>query len=845
MRTTVARVLAAPVAVLGVLALGIGPAAAIPRPAAASPSATPTRPPSVTPRPGPSLRCAAGLSALEAGRLVQAETIYGSVVPRNSACARSGQSAALDLLEARAMIQAGYTSSASQYLEQAVQAEPAMSIPGDALPMTVGLQGREVAETLETDGLPVQARQVLVQVLENNPHTALDQEDRVILGEVSPPLGTQVKHVITNPFVLTGLVLALLFAFSLRARWRRRLHFQPFDAGDDADAGPGPTAILRSLIRKELHRLAEESARLRDGGQLRIDQAGPYEDQFDLGPVLDSLPSVWKPLALAADALLKGMGARSRLVCGMLLPTAAVILEMRTVQGVVKNMCTIKHKELGFPPPDQDILPQLALPAAVWIALTHYPDATLGGTRDWRSYVDFAAGCAWEDKGDMDRARECYTRACNYPDNLAARLNLAALELREECAVPQDDPSGLPSYQRLSSLLKDTAGRTGDLQWYRTRYLLSSGLRDIVDFGPDRAGNMSAAQNGHAPASANGHAPDPAKPRPGETLIDVARRNAAELALELERRIAERRGLPKSFVEYGRAAALTLVARQVDLKTPVLEDVMVERKDTPEYTDDGAVMRALRNVLDSAADVGTAERLVDFVRSYCPVDEQAQYNLYRYHQTRAKNLAAAIENWNIRLRKLRQDYGEHPPQRVWDWARDISEKQDRLGQLYDKELSQMRACAQQVEEAGDPVLIERLNAARRLDPEGAEPRYRGGHRRERPAERESRPPWQAPDESPDTSYAALVPSAPDLPALAPESPEAGPTRPDLGLFDLVRDIGSGRDDAELPPDARPDPPDPEHAGFPGIPFAAGGFGTGAGSEDDYDPDDDHPDEPGT
>jgi hypothetical protein len=775
------------VAVLAMLALGSGPAAAAASAAGAAPGSTAT--------------CASGMSAMQAGNLPLAETIFGSM-PQKSACARAGA----DLLEAWQLNKAGLGYAAPEYIERALEAEPTMTIPSAVLPMTVGPQGRALAETLQRDGYTGQARQLLLQVIENDPGIALDQADRVILGEVGPSALSRIWHFLINPIFLIVVALVLLFTPIIYLRLRRRLHFQPFDAGDEADAGPKPAEILRSLIRRELHRLAEESARLRDGQRLRIDQAGPYEDEFDLGSVLDSLPAAWKPLALATGALIKVTGSRSRLVTGMLLPMSSVIVEIRSINGVVKEMCTIKHQELGFPPPDLNILSQLALPAAAWIALTCYPEARLGGTRNWRSYVDFAAGCAWQAKGETKRARECYIRACNNPDNLAASVNLAALEQRAEYSDIPRDPASLPSYVRLSSLVEETSQMTEDLQWYRTRYLLSAGLRDVLDLGREEAK--------YATASANGHAPDPA-------MLELARRRAAELALELEKKIAEPGSLPVEFVAYGRAAALTLVARQVASTTSNLQEMFVDGTDKPDYNDNGAVARALRDVLDNAADDGTAERLVKFARSYCPLDDQAQYNLYRYHQTRASNLAKAIADWDVILGDAQQNFGTRPPRQIRDWEEQVLEWQSFLKKLYQEEVGEMRDYARQVLAAGDPALVERINAVRRLDPGDLEglgdfsPGYLDGLRDGPREDEETRPVRRSSGLGPNTA-----PDAEPSSALSEEwSTEPPPTLPDSPRLGRHAAPVEEEDPEEEDPIEQEDPDEPD------------------------DPDDDNPDEP--
>lgn len=708
MKTVVACL---PAALLAALALGTVPAVAATRPSEA-----------------PQI-CAAGLAALNADRLGTAMTIYTSVVPASAACAKAGRAAAGDLLKARALIQAGYAADALTYVEKALDAEPTLVIPHDVLPPTVGLQGRALAENLERNGFPAQARQVLDQVIQNDPGIQLDADDRAILGETSPPWYSQAWHFMLNPLVpvvLLTLLVLLLLAGGLLARLSRRLHFQPFTVGDGAAAGPEAADTLRMLIRRELHRLADEDARLDDGRRLRLDQAGPYEDHFDLGSVLDGMSPAWKPVAAASGRLVKALPAKARLVNGTLLPGDSVILEISTVHGVAKRMCEIIHSEFDFPPSRQDVLHQLALPSAAWIALAHFPQARLGGTRDWRSYVAFAAGCAWQAEGDLDRARACYVRACGNLDNLAARINLAALDQNGDYAVPPTDPTMLLSYQRLSELVQDTAQMTGDLQWYRTRYLLSAGLRDIIDLGPPDAREVKPvpSMNGHngKHAAANGH--DPAGPRPGETLVELALRLAAELALQLETQISQPGSLPETFVAYSRAAALTLVARQVHLSTRHLKKVLVEPGNRRDYTDGGAVRRALDDVLSNRADDGIAERLVEFARYYCPLDDQAYYNLYRYHQVRAITLETAIDSW----------YGS-PPRSAGKrsaWAGDINDLRTR----YEAELVQMQFAARQVIQVGDPALVARVEAVSALDPQPGNGRW---HAMEESLQREQAP----------------------------------------------------------------------------------------------------------
>jgi hypothetical protein len=267
--------------------------------------------------------------------------------------------------------------------------------------------------------------------------------------------------------------------------------------------------------------------------------------------------------------------------------------------------------------------------------------------------------------------------------------------------------------------------------------------------------------------------------------------------------------------------------------------MLIDGSEKLDYRDGGAVKGALLDVLHSTPDDGTAERLVEFVRSHCPIDDQAHYNLYRYHQTRAANLATAIQNWDVALWQARRQYGENPPNRVWIWVEDVNRWQNALASLYETELRQMRESARQVEEAGDPALIERLNIARKLDPERPGVRPPSGHRHEPPADDESRLNQPAPSVTPDAADRAAPaedpePSVPGWSAPSPARGENPPPPEEFNPFDLGRDDRPrpGRDGS-----GRPTQPDLPGIG-PAIPPPAED-GEGGGDE----PGDDYPDEP--
>jgi hypothetical protein len=316
------------------------------------------------------------------------------------------------------------------------------------------------------------------------------------------------------------------------------------------------------------------------------------------------------------------------------------------------------------------------------------------------------------------------------------------LEQLSERASPTSNLADLPSYQRLSSLVKETTGATSDLQWYRARYLLSAGLRDILDSGQAYDGQETAqpVTHDHGVTFQNGEESSGAGGR--DDLIKEAKKYAAEVALELEEKLREPGSLPEAFVAHGRSAALTLVARQVLPKTSRLEDVVTTGEGRPDYTDD-SIRRALRNVLSDEPEEGTAERIVEFVRTNCPLDDQAQYNLYRYHRTRTRSLGAAIESWTTAIRDARARYGDDLDT---DWQEDVLAWRDGLEEMYETELRQLHGYARQVLDAKDPVLVDNIETLLRDDPEP--PSDRGGHRRDRRSEGRSRLLSPAPPSSP-------------------------------------------------------------------------------------------------
>ncbi len=540
-------------------------------------------------------------------------------------------------------------------------------------------------------------------------------------------------HLVRNPLTWLVILLVIFFALRIWSLSRPRLCFMEFGSGEDAGVGPGPSTMLRALIKVEVHRLAAVAQRP-DGRPLRFDLAGPYEDHYDLGSVSDGLPPVWKQVVALIGLIINQFGSKARVVTGILLPRERVVLGIETIHGGVRRTDLIALEELDFPDPQNHSLAQLALPAAAWIILAGYQGVTLGGTPDWRSYTTFAAGYAWQRRGggalDLDEARRLYTEACQDPRNTAAAINLAALEQVDERAdaarppaqgqaEPPADPRQRPSAQRLQRVVQITAqqraadpraaARRPDLQWYRSRYLLSSDLRDEVD---SRRGEVVLRP------AANGGAPDAeqAAPAAAADALDYA----IDLAVTLE---DERKQLPPDFVQFGRAAALTLVARQAfpAVTTENADDVAVADQDRPDLTD-ADVRVELLSLRRRQREPGSAERLVRYVRTHCRTDDQSEYNLLHYHLTRARIIRTAIDRWDGAIDSEMELWGPNPPSAVVTWTRKVGPWRQMLAGQYTAALDQAEQSRQRVEQAADPdpVLVGLVRSLPYPDPRLAE-----------------------------------------------------------------------------------------------------------------------------
>jgi hypothetical protein len=640
--------------------------------------------------------CAEALAKLQgnAPDPAAAAQIYRQIQPQTLPCVRSGRTAADSLLQAKAFAALGFRfrDRADDAIVKAIEAEPTVTVPSDLNP---GTSGVKVAETLDRDGFHDEARQTLLKVIEDYPTTPLTSRDKAILRP-NRPFSSQLIAVVTDSRTVETVAAVVVVVMGVFWWRRRRLYFQPF-TGNDAVA-----ADLRSMIRSELHRLAEESARADGTRRLRIDQAGPYEDQVDLGIVAEGLPG--GDLVKGLVSLLKLVGTRSRLVTGHAFPTPKVHLALEKVRSrKMANHTEIDADDLDFPVTGTAEHSVLALPSAVWIILTHYKGETLGGTTDWRSYIDFAAGYAWQRKWETEggfqnlrRARDCYLRACQDPANTAAAINLTRLDQWAEGtagARRRDTASRI----RLERALRATQKTPGSLQWYRARYLLSADMRDGVESARDSAG-LSGTVAG----------PDDA----------TVAREARDYAIELVARLADRSSaklLPEEFLAKARPAALTLLARQA---FPSSADpatwIVSQRPDAPITPE--TIGQELQNLRAHGPRPGTAERLVEFVRDNFKLEDQAHYNLLRYHGTRVRILATSIERWQERLATYQ---GRDP-----EWTEEVQFWMDDLEDLCQNELQQLREHDAQID---DKFLRERVEEFRPPARTAREP-WSGRHR---------------------------------------------------------------------------------------------------------------------
>ena len=273
---------------------------------------------------------------------------------------------------------------------------------------------------------------------------------------------------------------------TVAGRFRQRLHFQESNGADEGRP-PRPVGGAPARLPAELHRLAEESARLPGQRPLRLDQAGPYEDQYGgLDTITDGLGPQWKALSAATSMLISLTPSKARLVTGFLLgmpPSSA---------GSRRSMASGSHGDdqlrRSRVPARSGRRPRPAgRPCRRRAPLSCYPDAVLGGTGSWASYVAWSAGYAWEARGDLDRAKERYRAACADPHNLAASATSRRSSSSTSTRLP---PTTCPpirpsrSLPGLSLIIAPGSGVTSNnFQRYRARDLLARDLRHRIETG--------------------------------------------------------------------------------------------------------------------------------------------------------------------------------------------------------------------------------------------------------------------------------------------------------------------------------------------------------------------------
>jgi hypothetical protein len=538
---------------------------------------------------------------------------------------------------------------------------------------------------------------------------------------------------------------------------------------------------LRERVWDQLKRLSDEQARTADDRALRLDLAGPYEENLPLG----SVGAAFGPFGDIICGLVKPFLRRvargnCRLVTGLLRPKISLRLDITTVDGVLEpdGSTVLSHAELGLPDPDPAEDPvggrfnQLAMPAAAWIILTRFKDYTLGGTGNWRSFAQFGTGCAWLDAKNLPKAEEYFNDACDTdPQNLAATLNLGALLVQTTVGDGVDDQARRRrGYELLQYVADRTEGKTSDLQWYRARYLLPLA---ILDFGaPTGDGTQASAQDRVRAAN-----------------------YSTELAGELLERDHDPGDLTAEFAENSLGAALVLAAREHIPTTSDLTQVSTDATDADLSADPDSLVALLRN----PAQKGTPEKLAAYAQAYCKKTPQMKYNMYRYHQKRVRICVQAAE---VVAEKLRDGATSQEREQLEVQLRDLEA-------VRTLDLVAMRELRQGIQNSGDPVLLAAIMDERDFSHKAGFPASSDGEDGDGTRETPEPSPNPAPRQSALASddSAAFRPALSDGRQLLLSSPPGEPTDPG-------DDSLGGNSASELPPMA---PDDPVSAEPPSLP----------------------------
>ena len=629
--------------------------------------------------------CGTAQQALEKGRFQQADSLYAQLSSAGHpaatrACSRQGLIAVGALSAAQQLFAAGAPQQADEEIVRALNAVTLLTLPASVLPAT-GPNGIELAEALDADGFHQQAQQTLEQVVEADPQITLDRTARGILGQLAPGFLTQVGqffqgmlNFVTSPIPASALLaLLLIVGLNVYYRMRHRLHLQPFAFGTAAVPGADPDT-LRERIWDELKRLSTEEARTADHDALRLDLAGPYEENLPLGSVGAAFGPFGDIICGLVKPFLRRVHGNSRLVTGVLRPKVSLRLDITTVDGVSEpgGSTVISHAELNLPEPDPAEDPiggrfnQLALPAAAWIIVTRFKGCTLGGTKDWWSFAQFGTGCAWLNTKKLPEAEKYFGDAyATDHGNLAAALNLGALLVQTSVGDAAEDRARRErGYRLLQDVADATEGQTDDLQWYRARYLLPLA---ILDFGGPTGDGTQASDQDRKRAA----------------------RYATELAAQLLEKERDPGDLPEKFAENGLGAALVLAAREHIPTTSELAEVSTDATDVDLAADPESLITLLR----SPARKGTPEKLAAYAQDRCKQTPQLNYNLYRYQQNRVR----ICEQAETAVEELRDRATGEERER-------LDAQLDDLNAVRLANQAAMREFRRDVQNSGDPVL---------------------------------------------------------------------------------------------------------------------------------------------
>jgi tetratricopeptide (TPR) repeat protein len=648
-------------------AIGLGPLAPLgPADAVAAAATTP---------------CHDADALLAAGRYTDAYAAYAAVRPGGATCARQGRAAAADLQAAGQLISVGLTTQADAEIVQAVDADPTLTLPASLLPPRAAAAQRAIAlaKALAAHGFRQQAAQILQSLIDADPGIRLAPAVTAVLA---PPataalarpgesfwasLGNSVP---SWAGITTAVALLLFLGVFLIPRLRNRLYLQKFTVTEGvSDVDPED---LRVGVRDDLRRLADRYAATPRGRRLRLDIAGPYDETLDIGSVEDKAPDKLQFVFALLRMLLRRFPrlSRARLITGDLQADVVVEMGMQTVDKVPICSAPVRHKKFSFPPasPASAQYAQLSLPIAAWIIFERYPRYTLGGTHDLDSFAVFAAGCAWQDVGDLARAEQFYHDARTKDrNNTAAAHNLATLWQQDEIVgsttLAGSGVKGGDWRALLRTVIGTTGTKTHDPQWVRSRYALSRGLADLAQ---DR---------------------------------EEAKHYARELAVEIEEQLrTPGKDTPVDLLTSSRGPVLALATSEMIPLTADVNGVSVMGV-IPAGITEVDVIQLLRYGGD-----GAPEKLAAFVEANYPDDAEVKYNLYRYQRNR---------NWACEdaIKEINRELGSASGERRTELQARLQEVEAAAVQAGDT-MSQYR---REISETADASVLARVDAVARAE----------------------------------------------------------------------------------------------------------------------------------